>query len=141
MCLCCDLKCNRTKTLKCNIFYLLLSSIRSCEGSLIQLFLFIEQWAFIVFTSSILWMYVFVLWLEMQSNKNFEVQYFLSFVKFHSVLWSVFDPIISIHWTMSIHSISKLFFFRCMCLCCNLCVNWLYSFCCGLCYLALILHL
>ena len=107
MCLCCDLKCNRTKTLKCNIFYLLLSSIQSCEGSLIQLFLFIKQWAFIVFPSSILWMYVFVLWLEVQLNKNFEVQYFLSFVKFHLVLWSVFDPIISIHWTMSIHSISK----------------------------------
>ena len=105
--LCCDLKCNRTKTLKCYIFYLLLSSIRSCEVSLIRLFLFIEQWAFIVFPSSILWMYVFVLWLEVQSNKNFEVQYFLSFVKFHSVLWRVFDPIISIHWTMSIHSIYK----------------------------------
>ena len=107
MCLCCDLKCNRTKTLKSNLFYLLLNSIWSCEVSLIQLFLFIEQWGFIVFPSSILWMYVFDLWLEVQSNKNFEVQSFLSFVKFHSVLWSVFDPIISIHWTMSIYGISK----------------------------------
>ena len=105
MCLCCDLKCNRTKTLKCNLFYLLLSSIQSCEVSLIQLFLFIEQWAFIVFPSSILWMYVFVLWLEVQSNKTLKCNIF--YLLLSSIRSCEEYPIISIHWTMSIHSIYK----------------------------------